>query len=146
MTAGDLDSNTRIFGPGASIAQDLEPEYISVDPDGTKAYVTLQENNALLTIDLATAQILDIVGFGYKDHNTAGNGMDSSDRDPNGAPTINITPRKVFGMYQPDAIASYKLDGQTYLITANEGGCACLGYIQRGSPHQHTGSRQHCVS
>ncbi len=121
ITSGDIDSSTRIYGPGSSIAQDLEPEYITVDPDGSKAYVTLQENNALMIIDLATSQIMDIVGFGFKDHNLAGNGMDPSDRDPNGAPTINITQRKVYGMYQPDAIASYKVDGQTYLITANEG-------------------------
>ncbi len=121
LTVADIDSSTRIYGPGASIAQDLEPEYITVDPDSSKAYVTLQENNALLIIDLATAQILDVVGFGYKDHSLPGNGIDASDRDPNGAPVINITPRKVFGMYQPDAIASYQVDGQTYLLTANEG-------------------------
>ncbi|MEO1591357.1 MAG: alkaline phosphatase, partial [Cyanobacteria bacterium J06632_22] len=32
----------RIF-PDATVAQDVEPEYIAVSPDGTKAFVTLQE-------------------------------------------------------------------------------------------------------
>lgn len=127
LTPADIDADTRIFGPGATIAQDLEPEYIAVEADGSKAYVTLQENNALMTIDIASATILGIKGFGYKDHNTAGNGIDSSDRDPNGAPTINITPRKVYGMYQPDAIASYRVNGQTYLVTANEGDARAWG-------------------
>lgn len=127
LTAGDIDGSTRIFGPGASIAQDLEPEYIALDPDGSKAYVTLQENNALAIVDINTAQVLDITGFGFKNHNVAGNGMDASDRDPNGAPTIKINARKVYGMYQPDAIASYTVDGQTYLLTANEGDARAWG-------------------
>ena len=36
----------RIFGPNANAAQDFEPEYIAISPDGSKAWVTLQENNA----------------------------------------------------------------------------------------------------
>ena len=34
---------------------------------------------------------------------------------------MNIRTRPVFGMYMPDAIASYEVGGQTYLVTANEG-------------------------
>ena len=37
----------RIFGPGATVAQDLEPEYITVWPGHSTACVTLQENNAI---------------------------------------------------------------------------------------------------
>ena len=36
----------RIFGPGASVSQDLEPEYVTVNADDATAVVTLQENNA----------------------------------------------------------------------------------------------------
>ncbi|WP_193365068.1 choice-of-anchor I family protein, partial [Neosynechococcus sphagnicola] len=106
----------RIFGPGATVAQDLEPEYISVSSDGQTAYVTLQENNALGILDLTTGEFTDIVALGYKDYSQPGNGLDASDKDG-----IDISPQPVLGMYQPDAIASYEVDGQTYLVTANEG-------------------------
>lgn len=114
----DLPADVRIFGPGASVAQDLEPEYITVSPDGRTAYVTLQENNAHAVIDIEAAQVLAVRGFGYKDHGLSGQGLDASDKDK----AINIqTYRGVLGMYQPDAIASYVVGGQTYLVTANEG-------------------------
>lgn len=59
----------RIYGPNANAAQDIEPEYIAISPDGTKAYVTLQENNALAIVDIASATVLQIVPLGLKDHN-----------------------------------------------------------------------------
>src|SRR5687768_8774993 len=113
-----LDPSIRIYGPNASVAQDLEPEYIAVSHDSRTAWVTLQENNALATLDLRRKQVTTLVGLGFKDHLLPGNGLDSSDRDGH---AINIQPRPVFGMYQPDAIASFRQQGQTYLITANEG-------------------------
>ena len=58
----------RIYGLNATVAQDLEPEYASVTPDGTTAYVTLQENNALAVIDIATASLVRIVPLGFKDY------------------------------------------------------------------------------
>ncbi|NJL46123.1 MAG: multifunctional hydrolase/phosphatase/nucleotidase, partial [Leptolyngbyaceae cyanobacterium SM2_3_12] len=56
----------RIF-PDASAAQDIEPEYIAVSPDGTQAYVTLQENNSVAVVDIATATVLGILPLGVKD-------------------------------------------------------------------------------
>ena len=117
FNGGNLDKNVRIFGPNATVGQDLEPEYISISPDNTRAYVTLQENNAIATIDIATAQVVGLRGLGYKDFSEAGNGIDASDKSS----SINITPVPVFGMYQPDGIASYMRNGVNYLITANEG-------------------------
>lgn len=59
----------RIFGANnPTVAKDLEPEFISISPDGTKAYVTLQENNALAIVDIAAARVIDIQALGYKDH------------------------------------------------------------------------------
>lgn len=52
----------------STVAQDLEPEYISVSPDGTTAFVTLQEANAFGVVDIATARVRDILPLGYKDH------------------------------------------------------------------------------
>jgi hypothetical protein len=112
-----IASGVRIFGPGATVAQDLEPEYITVSADGKTAYVTLQENNAMAIVDIASAKVTAIKPFGYKDHSLAGNGLDASDKDS----AINIKTWPVLGMYLPDAIASYSVAGQTYLITANEG-------------------------
>jgi hypothetical protein len=61
-------AGVRIYGPNATVAQDLEPEYIAISPDGTKAFVTLQENNALATIDIAAATVTSIKPLGLKDH------------------------------------------------------------------------------
>jgi len=113
LTEGDV----RIFGPGASVAQDLEPEYIAVSDDGETAWVTLQENNALAIIDTTAPTVTEIVSFGFKDHRMDGNGIDASDEDG----TINIQTWPVWGMYQPDAIASFTVGDDTYLVTANEG-------------------------
>jgi hypothetical protein len=110
-------SGVRIFGPNATVAQDLEPEYVAVSDDDATAYVTLQENNALAVIDIASASVTRIVPLGYKDHSVARNGFDASDRDN----AINIRTWPVYGMYQPDAIAAYTVAGQTFLVTANEG-------------------------
>lgn len=107
----------RIFGPGASAAQDFEPEYITVSENSRTAWVALQENNALAVVDIKTATVTDILPLGTKDHTLPGNEFDASDRDG----MINITNWPTKGMYMPDAIASYGFRGQTYIVTANEG-------------------------
>jgi DNA-binding beta-propeller fold protein YncE len=107
----------RIFGPGANAAQDLEPEYITVSPNSRTAWVALQENNALAVVDIRRAKVTDILPLGYKDHSLPGNELDASNRDG----SINIASWPVLGMYQPDTIASYKVRGRTYIVTANEG-------------------------
>ncbi|WP_298818326.1 choice-of-anchor I family protein [Chloroflexus sp.] len=116
-----FDPATRIFGPTANdpdaVQKNLEPEYITVTADNQFAYVTLQENNAIAKIDLRFFCVEWVRSLGLKDHSIAGHGLDASDRDS----AINITTWPVFGMYQPDAIATYKVRGQTYLVTANEG-------------------------
>ncbi len=107
----------RIFGPGASAAQDFEPEYIAVSVDNSRAWVALQENNAVALLDIDKAEILDVLPLGFKDHNLLGNELDASNEDEG----INIRNWPVKGMYQPDAITSYAYNGKTYYITANEG-------------------------
>ena len=112
-----LAAGVRIYGPGASVAQDLEPEYVAVSPDGAKAYVTLQENNAIAVVDIASARVESIRALGYKDHALPGAGFDASDRDD----AVAIRQWPVKSLYLPDAIASYSVGGRTYLVTANEG-------------------------
>lgn len=129
-----LAKGVRLFGPSAdgkgkaTVAQDLEPEYIAVSPDGKTAWVTLQENNALAVVDIAKATVTDIVALDYKDHGLAANALDAADSDGK-SPVINITTApNVLGIYQPDAIAAYKAgDGQTYLVSANEGDARAWG-------------------
>ena len=119
-----IQAGVRIFGPNASVEQDLEPEYIAISEDSSTAWVALQENNALAKIDIASATVTEILPLGYKDHGVAGNGIDASDEDGE----INITTWPgVLGMYQPDAIAAYSAGGNTYLVTANEGDARAWG-------------------
>ncbi|WP_353221835.1 choice-of-anchor I family protein [Salinisphaera sp. C84B14] len=109
-------AGVRIFGPGATAAQDFEPEYIAVAPDGEHAYASLQENNAIAVIDLQAMEITDVLPLGYKDHSVVGQGIDPSNEDG-----LNIRTVPVLGMYQPDTIAAFSEGGTTYLLTANEG-------------------------
>jgi 2',3'-cyclic-nucleotide 2'-phosphodiesterase/3'-nucleotidase/5'-nucleotidase len=106
-----------IYGPGASVAQDLEPEYITVSSDSSTAWVTLQENNAIAVIDLDASSVTTLLPLGTKNFNVIQNAIDASDKDD----AIRIHPWPVVGMYQPDSIASYTVDGKTYLVIANEG-------------------------
>ncbi len=85
---GQLRSaGVRIFGPNANVAQDLEPEYITVSADGKTAWVTLQENNAIAVVDIDSKSITSIRPLGFKDHSLAGMGMDVSNED--GTPNTN---------------------------------------------------------
>ncbi|WP_310475379.1 choice-of-anchor I family protein [Sandarakinorhabdus sp.] len=110
---------------GQAAAADIEPEYISVSADGTRAYVTLQEVNAVAVIDLTNPTAdrpLSIQPLGSIDRNLVGNALDTSDRDNgSGGPAINIRNVNIQSLAQPDAIASYTVGGVTYFITANEG-------------------------
>jgi len=117
FTEADLDDSVRIFGPGASVAQDLEPENITYSADSGTAWVTLQENNAIAEVDVSAGEVTDIVGLGFKDWRTAGNGFDASNADDE----INIRDWPVLGIPHPDALAAYQVRGHTFLVTANEG-------------------------
>jgi len=107
----------RVFGPNASVSQDMEPEYITYNSSSSIAYVTCQENNALAIVNIAVATIDAILPLGYKDHLLAGNEIDASDR----ADGIVFSNWPVLGMYMPDGINYFKVGGQGYLLTANEG-------------------------
>ncbi|MCH2214570.1 MAG: choice-of-anchor I family protein [Flavobacteriales bacterium] len=116
LTMMDVEG-VRIFGLNASIAQDLEPEYITISDDSQTAYAVCQENNAIVVVDLASNTILDVWALGAKDYSLPGNGFDAS----NQADGIEIQNWPVKSFYQPDAITSYSVGGMTYILTANEG-------------------------
>ncbi|GAA4010605.1 hypothetical protein GCM10022408_23670 [Hymenobacter fastidiosus] len=111
----------RLYGGTAanpsSVAQDLEPEYVAVSADSRLVYITLQENNALATLDLTTKQFTSLRSLGYQDHSQAGFSLDASDQTPDAL----LANWPIRGMRQPDGIAAFEVAGQRYLLTANEG-------------------------
>jgi hypothetical protein len=111
----------RIFGLNdATVAQDLEPEYIATE--NGKAFVTLQENNALAVIDIASGKVETIAALGLKNHSLPENELDPSDRDgAGGTAAVKLGTWPVFGLYMPDAIDAFTVKGKTFVITANEG-------------------------
>ncbi|MEZ9070998.1 choice-of-anchor I family protein [Vibrio splendidus] len=112
----ELTDKVRISAPNATVAQDLEPEYLTFADNG-KLYVALQENNALAAIDVASAQVDAILGLGGKPWDTAQ--LDASNKDKN---ISNLQSYAMLeGLYMPDSITSYSVDGNTYIVTANEG-------------------------
>ncbi len=122
-----LAQGIRIFSTSASVAQDLEPEYIAISDNNAYAYVTLQENNALLTIDLQADTILSIKALGYSSYAAgSGNALDASDQS--GAVLITGD-LPIKGAYMPDAIDFSTIAGQGYLFTANEGDSREFGSV-----------------
>lgn len=137
----------RIFGPSrthddcqATVAEDLEPEYIAISPDSRWAWVTLQENNALAVVDLAKCQVIGIHPLGLLDYRRSPanaatgsavrlTGLDTSDTD--GGACIRHWPVK--GMYQPDGIAIVAQGSEQYLLTVNE-----------GDPRRYSGFDERC--
>lgn len=107
----------KIFGPNASFAQDIEPEYIAVSSNSRTAWVTLQENNAIAEIDIRSKTITQLFPLGFKNHKLTINSFDPSDQD--GSALFRAYPVK--GMYEPDGIAVLDYNGTPLLFTANEG-------------------------
>ena len=124
FSAGNLGAGVTIDGlrnarldtttvKSANIA-DIEPEYITAS--NTTAYVTLQENNAIATLDLETGKYTKISLLG-----TITQTIDASDRDGPGNTTLASRNDVVAGMPMPDTITKFERSGTTYLVTANEG-------------------------
>ncbi|MDO5724567.1 MAG: choice-of-anchor I family protein [Flaviflexus sp.] len=112
----------RIFGgredaatgtPKFPVSENLEPEYVTIE--GTTAYVSLQENNAIATVDLAAGEVTDISSLGTV------SGMDVAFDISNKDDEINRINIPVNYLRQPDSIASVNINGTTYILTANEG-------------------------
>jgi hypothetical protein len=112
-----IASGVRKLKLTSTLSQDFEPEYITISADSQKAWITLQENNAIAEINLTSNTISDIWALGTKDISLPGNGFDVSDN--NGQVLIANWPIQAY--FIPDAVASYSIAGTTYLVTANEG-------------------------
>ncbi|AJI79296.1 choice-of-anchor I family protein [Corynebacterium singulare] len=112
----DLPEGVRVFGPSAHESKpsiDFEPEYIS-SQDG-KAFVTLQEANAIAIVDIESATVEKILPAHIADHSTVP--LDTSNKDDKAE--LRTVPVK--GLSMPDSIGAFTAGGQTYFATANEG-------------------------
>ena len=125
----DVETRTVLATPGfvgvptfgsflrTTTGMDFEPEYIAIDQDGTRAFVTLEEANAVAVLDLSTYAFTAVVGLGTKDFSLPGNQIDPVDNDGK----VEFISPNAKGLYMPDGIAAYKWRGATYLVMANEG-------------------------
>ncbi len=121
----------RIFSTSASVAQDLEPEYITISEDNSTAFITIQENNALLKLDLNTNTIISLTSLGMSPYSTgSNNGLDASDQSGSVLITGNLP---IKGIFMPDAIAYKTINGQDYIFTANEGDSREFGTVTDAS-------------
>ena len=110
----ELASAGIVLKKGVDPSTDLEPEYIAVS--GGKAYVTLQENNAIAVLDLTSRTFDGIYSAGFEDYGVTP--IDIDKKDDAYAPR---TYGSLMGIRMPDGIAAFQVDGKTYLVTANEG-------------------------
>ena len=127
------EEGVRVYGASAEgddpkPSTDFEPEYVTVTPDSGTAFVSLQENNAIATVNMPNAEITGVSGLGSKDFSIPGNELDTSDADlaaANGddgevSDTISLQNWPIRGLYQPDAIATHGVARETFVLTANE--------------------------
>uniref|UniRef100_UPI0037BE28DC choice-of-anchor I domain-containing protein n=1 Tax=Citricoccus sp. TaxID=1978372 RepID=UPI0037BE28DC len=94
---------------GLDTPEDPEPEYITFSPDGTKAALTLQENNGVVILDASTGEVIDHFSAGA----VSVAGIDTAE-DGNLSLGGSITD----AVREPDAIGWI---GNDHVATANEG-------------------------
>lgn len=95
---------------------DFEPEYIAIDEDANKAFVTLQDANGMGVLDLNTHAFTQVIGLGAKDFSKPGNQIDPLDDG-----VVSFLSPAAKGLYMPDSVAAYQVRGKTYVVMANEG-------------------------
>ncbi|MGR5133791.1 choice-of-anchor I family protein [Vibrio alfacsensis] len=112
----ELPASVRISAPNATVAQDLEPEYLTFADNG-KIYIALQENNAMAIVNPESKSVEKIVGLGEKSWSDSA--LDASNKDK----IIGNFKRypQLVGLYMPDTLDSYSVNGKTYIVSSNEG-------------------------
>lgn len=111
----DIPSGVRIK-PNTEPSRDLEPEYVAINESNTKAWISLQENNAIAIVDLKKKKIEKIKALGKVELSSLN--IDIVD-DKKANPTKSKN--NIFALYQPDTIVSYTVNGKDYVVSANEG-------------------------
>lgn len=133
-----LKGPVRVFTPGSTVEQDLEPEYITTRGDW--AWVSIQEANAIAVLDVERAEFVVVRSLGFKDHGLPENAFDATDEDEE--PTIAPHPG-VYGMYQPDAISAFSVKVRVPDRWPGEWGWLHRGSHGKGKKHRGHGDRKH---
>ncbi|WNF45866.1 hypothetical protein RHP75_15990 [Pseudomonas sp. SG20056] len=94
--------------PFGTSPEHIEPEYVTFSPDGARAYVSLQENNAIAVVDVLQGKLDKVFGLGTVRH--AADIVDDGKYTP---------AAELFALREPDALA-VSADGR-YLVSADEG-------------------------
>lgn len=123
-----------VLKKGASPAVDLEPEYIAATND--KAYVTLQEANAIAVLDLTSGEFTGIYSAGFEDYSRIAVDIDKKDEAYNPKTYDSLQ-----GIRMPDAISLYQSSGKTYLLTTNEGDSREWGNEDEGTDYLNEDER-----
>lgn len=118
-------------------SKDLEPEYVAIS--GNKAYITLQEANGIAVVDLEKKEIQDIVSAGYVDHSKILVDIDKDDKKYDPKTYDNLR-----GIAMPDGIAAIELNGENYILIANEGDAREYG--EKGTDNYHNNEKESATS
>ncbi|AUX42512.1 uncharacterized protein SOCE26_039450 [Sorangium cellulosum] len=93
-----------------NLPADPQPEFVDITADGRTAIVSLQENNLIAVVDLASATVTRYIDAGSSVHAGA-------DLASNGE--IDLAGPGFAGLLEPDAVCL--LPGGQHFVTANEG-------------------------
>ncbi|MGS2723824.1 choice-of-anchor I domain-containing protein [Porticoccus sp. GXU_MW_L64] len=104
----DGDEEEQELPISAATPDYLEPEYLAFTPDGTTLFVALQENNAVVVVDTASAQVARSFGLGVTQHL-------ADTQDDGRVAFVN----ELTAFREPDGIALG--NGGKWLLTADEG-------------------------
>ena len=121
-----LDKSGVLVMNGKLPSVDFEPEYIAYS-DG-KAYVTLQEANAIAVLDVETGSFDGVYPLGFEDY-----GKYPVDIDKKDDAYSPISYPGLYGIRMADGISAFTSNGSTYLVTANEGDAREWGDEEEGT-------------
>jgi 3',5'-cyclic AMP phosphodiesterase CpdA len=127
-----------VLKAGTDPSEDLEPEYIAVL--GGKAYVTLQEANAVAVLDLDNKEFTGIYSAGVQDFSKIAVDLDNTSEESDEGTYSPKYYKNTYGLRMPDGIAAYQAGGKTYLLTANEGDSREWG--KKSSPYYYINERE----
>ena len=97
----------------------VEPEYITSTND--KAFITLQEGNAIAVLDFSSSNSTDWKFTNIHKLGTITKLIDASDREFSNSVGLAAINDTITGLPMPDTITSFTRNGTVYLATANEG-------------------------